>query len=386
MKRNLFTIVAGLLIGFSATAQYDVKLCERDGWAVVDYTKSYKAIKGFTVRECMSMDDVVGRAYGDQHFPSQYTVNWSADGNEMIIDFTKGNNDWWSSNWEAVTLNMQQFYNWTGYTSKFAKITEECGEEPILQEKPMSQEGMVVDFSNPSNAYVTFEYKLTSSTNSKVWLQFELIDILGRSSNADESGELSFVTGYVNTTDEWVSMTLSWDTFFIDEPNTFLTTLQPTKQDEYGKLMLFDNYSPEFMGVNNPCQGIVPVSLATDKICGIKITFPSGYTDQSGDKKTLTIKNLQFGKSAEPRCFENVFMADVYRGDNDCICKGGSIKLPSGAELEVINGVVHSEGTIVVTTITGQVVATAQEKFDTNSLKGGIYIIKAAEGTARIIK
>lgn len=363
MKRNLFTIAAGLLIGFGATAQ-GVKLCEREGWAVVDSTKSNQSINVF---------DIVTAADPGCNWSKQYTINWSEDGKELVIGFTKGENtDQEGNNWDNVKLMTQEFDGADDgdgkptLTSKFAKITTACGGASIAQEKPMIQRGNVVDFSNPENAYVTFWYKLESS-NPSVKLQFDLVDILGRASNANETDGVSRVTGFVDPTDEWKTMICAWN----PEPGDYdLWTDKDVAANLIdGKLALYDRYSPDFLEVKNPCVDAVPGSLlATDKITGIMIAIFPDITCEVGDKAKLTIRQLKIGGNTPNPC-------------PDCV----GIKTIEGGEVTIINGVVYSAA-IVVTSIAGQVVATAQKEFDTKSLKGGIYVIKTAEGTVKFVK
>ena len=373
MKRNLFTIAAGLLIGFGAAAQ-GPNLTEREGWAVVDSTTSHDAIIGLTeANGFAAMNGAV-----DEGWTKQYSVSWGAGGTEMIVNFTKNDNipDWDGNNWDNITLNMQEFDGGEGdvLKSKFAKFDTIGDGVSKTRADAMIQRGHVVDFSDPTNAYISFEYKLTSGL-PEVTLQFDLRDILGRSSNANETAGVSRVVGDVLPTSEWKPMILAWD------PNavTFhLTTPLPAETDEEtGDLMLFDRYSPKFMDFKNPWTNKVPGALlATDKITALMIAIFPDATASQGDKATLTIKNLKIGK-ADADTWERVMEPCV-----DCT----GIKIVEGCELDVKNGVVYSAGTIVVTSVTGQVVATANGEFNTNSLKGGIYLIKTACGTAKIVK
>ena len=57
-----------------------------------------------------------------------------------------------------------------------------------------------------------------------------------------------------------------------------------------------------------------------------------------------------------------------------------------GNALEIVDGVVYSEGRIEVLDILGKTVKAGKEELNIKDLPAGIYFIKAAEGTARFIK
>lgn len=55
-------------------------------------------------------------------------------------------------------------------------------------------------------------------------------------------------------------------------------------------------------------------------------------------------------------------------------------------EFGIVDGFITSDGKIVVYNVKGQIVTTAIETLDINTLSNGVYIIKANEGTIKFIK
>lgn len=63
-----------------------------------------------------------------------------------------------------------------------------------------------------------------------------------------------------------------------------------------------------------------------------------------------------------------------------------AISVVEGNALEIVDGIVYSEGRIEVLDILGKTVKAGKEELSIKDLPAGIYFIKAAEGTARFIK
>lgn len=384
MKRNLFTVAAGLLIGFGAVAQVDLpegtSLVTRGLWSVLDASENGKAI--------MLTNDLIGGGFEYDTWQGDIyggTV-WSADGTELTMKFNgSGIPAGDALNWSSVVLNFQ---TWDGQTEdedpsndltdKFYSYNAQRQDtltEPLekFTEKPMITRGYTVDFSNPTNAYLSFDYELEAS-EAAVSVQFDLIDILGRRANSSAQRPLSRAVGTISTGSG--KITVTWDP---DAADYDITAAAETDEDgqiypelsEDGKLELFCKYSPDYHGIGNPAEGLDPLEnrgdaeIAVERICGVAIAI---YPDESQSTNTATLKisNIKLGAGA--------------------VLTPSGFKTAEGAELEVIGGVVYSAGKIVVTSITGQVVAIANGEFDTKSLKAGVYLIKAAEGTAKIVK
>jgi hypothetical protein len=129
--------------------------------------------------------------------------------------------------------------------------------------------------------------------------------------------------------------------------------------------MYTENANPALRGGSNN-----PVPMDTAHIVALSLTIDDAADGAPGEEKVLWIKNVQIGAAASPTEYSPWV----------------GIKTVEGAELEVNEGVVSSEGTITVMTVTGQVVATAEGQLDLSTVPAGVYVIVTPEGTAKIVK
>jgi len=146
MKRNLFTIGAALVIGFSATAQ---KLTTRGNWSVIDSSEVVTTV--MIEKDLIGMDMNYDNWQGDPYAGTA----WSADGKELIMkyDGSKFNPAPGDLQWGAVVTNFQQ---WDGandandkptLTDKFYSQDNGSGGK-VTNSKPMIVRGKTVDFSD----------------------------------------------------------------------------------------------------------------------------------------------------------------------------------------------------------------------------------------------
>jgi len=198
-------------------------------------------------------------------------------------------------NWSTILL---QFQMWEAQDEsilpdRFYSYIDKTSEKQVFTQNPMIMRGTTVDFSNPKNAYITFDYKLSASQAS-VALQFDLVDALNRRANANETEGVSRIIGNLLTTSEWKTAILAWDPQAEDYD---LTTPMPADISyDNGKLLLYDRYIPNWFGVPSyPSEGIVPGrELAVERLCGVAISiFPdgTGITETA----TFTIRNIRMG-------------------------------------------------------------------------------------------
>ncbi|MCL2327354.1 MAG: hypothetical protein FWC39_02445 [Bacteroidetes bacterium] len=375
MKRNLFTIAAGLLIGFGATAQATLpdgtQLVERGSWAVVDGSEVQTVPFIFTPDDVSITGISGGAAWQGEIYAG---TEWNTAGTELTMKLTGNNFNNDNPNWSSIVL---EFLKWdeqnddngvATLTDKFYSYLDKADAgTKKYNAAPMIVSGKTVDFSDPRKAYIMFEYKLTASL-PVVDIQFDLIDVLDRRANANEplsdnDSHVSRVTGAISPATEWTSFIAAWD----PEPIDYDVTTPLPADLNGGKLVLFDRYSPEWHGkASFPIQGPNDRELAVNRLCGVAVALmpDASKAELAGVTATLVVKNFRMGETPVVDGFKTV----------------------KGDELQVVNGVVFSAGQIVVTSITGQVVAVANGQFDTKTLKGGVYVIKAAEGTAKIVK
>ncbi|MDR2963548.1 MAG: hypothetical protein LBU90_07980 [Bacteroidales bacterium] len=372
MKRNLFTIGAALLFGFGAMAQATIpdgvtkvtSGVSGDNFSVLDASESVATIQitdaldGFD----FSQGSWQGNIYGGSSF-SGSTLTLQYDGSKFNAGVT--------DNWSGVST---QFIGWSDEAGedgtgpvmidKFYSTQEGQTGDAVYSEKPMVVRGTSVDLSNPSNAYMEFDYTLTSNQGQVVF-QLDLRDILGRVANTNETDKISRIVGSLTPTSTPVHAIITWDPDASDYDLTVPTSEDfPATTVVDNKLVLTDSYSPKFFDVTNPWESVnAGATMRSDRIIGFDIAL---FPDKTGLTATATMVMTNIKLGGKPA--------------------SSAIKTVNGAELQVVNGVVYSAGQIVVTSITGQVVAVANASFDTNTLKGGVYVIKAAEGSAKIVK
>ncbi|MFW5851668.1 MAG: T9SS type A sorting domain-containing protein, partial [Bacteroidota bacterium] len=131
------------------------------------------------------------------------------------------------------------------------------------------------------------------------------------------------------------------------------------------ELMYSDDANPELRGGSNN-----PVPMDTAHIVALSLTIDDAGDGAPDEEKVLWIKDVQIGAADSPTVYE------AWVG----------FETVDGSELEVVDGVVFSEGTITVMTVTGQVVATADGELDLSSVPAGVYVIVTPEGTAKLVK
>ncbi|MDR1762291.1 MAG: hypothetical protein LBR55_07560 [Bacteroidales bacterium] len=367
MKRNLFTVAAGLLIGFGASAQ-DVNLYEYgDGWSVIDSTVSHKVMTGFTKANGLtSLEGGVVDTDGDA---GSYDVSWNSNDEVVRIDYTKLSE---ADHYQSVNF---MFIEWNDCgdatrTEKHASYTTTTDIASVVEQEAeaMVAKGNIVDFSDPGNAYISLQYR-TPGYSGAFNMRFDLRDISGRTTNGTNSNIMS---DSFEGTEEWTNLLFSWEGNSDWLPTNYTTA----EVDNNGKIVMYDQYSGDWFGTTNPWSATEGKPLASDKIVGFLVTLFDGPSNGTmGNNISIEFRDIVLGNKE----LETPFVWESVDSPN-------GFKTVNGAELQVVNGVVYSAGQIVVTSITGQVVAVANGEFNTNSLTNGIYLIKAAEGTAKIVK
>jgi len=336
MKKGLLSIAAGLLISLGASAQYDADL-----WLVDDQTTNVLSITGIT--EANGFDGEVSGPTITTGYGDTYAYSWVGDA--LKIDFTNTQSP---NQWADFGFTLIQ---WEGNTGvEFMKDSVKADQDHDVAR------GWTVDFTDEANREVTFKVQ----ADAELELRADLGDIAGKvSNNASPAVTVAATVGGVDVTDaaKWTTLTYSWG------DNGEADASVAVMEDAYSGAWWDISYSTfTWKDAINP--------LSPTQIARFMLTIDQGATGAVDDAKTLYVKDLQIGAAANPTIYEPFV----------------NITTVEGGVLEVVDGVVYSEGTITVTGITGQVVLTAEGSLSISALPAGAYVITAAEGSAKIVK
>lgn len=287
MKTKLLSIAAGLLIGSGAAAQITPtpQVTERNGWAVIDSSTAVQALKLTKYTEGMNLqvDNWQGNIYEG--------TAWDATGTELTMkyDGSKLTNVISPlTNWTSIFINFQAWEERYAMhipgnpQNKYYSYYDSPQTTQRFAANPSIMRGVAVDFSNPKNAYITFEYKLEAS-QPKVPIVVQLVDALDRRTNP--------LQGELVTTNEWETATIALDPQAVDFD---LAPTKPAGIDANGKLLLYANVAASLMFGAHISDYNGNYELAVERICGMSFDiFPekTGLTETA----TLTIKNFQMG-------------------------------------------------------------------------------------------
>jgi len=286
MKKILLSIGAGLLIGFGTMAQTP-QLVERDGWSVLDATTNHQVITGFTKANGLT------NIYAGNSNAGSYNVTWNGAGDVMRIDYTHKSSAY--PNWETVNLNLlqlddsgdanrtEQFYSYTTPAAPGTKIVQAA--------KAMTARGNIIDFSNPNNAYISFQYR-TPGYSGNFNMSFELCDILGRYSNGYSS---SINADNFMGTETWRYVLLSWNGLNDMYPD--FAAEYDAQLDKDGKILMTDMFSGFWGSPKYPNPWIFEAKpLVSDKIAEIVIRLFTGDANKTmGRNISIEFKNLTVG-------------------------------------------------------------------------------------------
>lgn len=336
MKKGLLTIAAGLLISASVSAQMT--------WGIDDSTTVVNSLTGFIPANGFDSDPLVKNV--DDGWASQYTHSWTGANNDIIkIVFTQNQ----SPQYDAVAFNTIQWNSESGSQFKFTKNSSGVDTAHAVAY------GQAVDFTAAGNASVSFDYQ----TSAAFYLRVDMGDNAGKTTNTQGLGLDLLATAALDITDEakWQTLTFSWDgdnaaTKFVDG--------------------MSDSYSPKWWDV--PAAG-QPADLEKSRIIKMAMTFNDGAHGSNVAPVSTTdfyLRNLVWGTAPSPATF--------------ALWSKTNISSISGAELKVVDGVIYSAGTISVSSVSGQKLASAQGQLSIDALPAGVLIITTAEGTAKIVK
>lgn len=336
MKKGLLSIAAGLLISFGVSAQY-----VDANWQVLDNTTSVTGMKGLVPSN--GYDGLVSGTLTYAGAP--YVIAW--EGDVLAVTFTNPAGANWADFGFITTP-------WTGGTGKYFTTTT----DGTAQASDIAQ-GFSIDMTDDANKTLSFKVQADAPVNIRV----DLGDIQGKLSNgASPKADFAATVGGVNTSEatKWTPLTFSW----AGDLTAFANATKIT-----------DMYSGAWWGVDNTGLGKgTEIPLDATKIVKVAMTL------DDGPDADHTATNAADG------AIKKIYIKDLTIGDASTTWVYVGLESISGAELKVVDGVVYSAGTITVSSVSGQVIATAQGQLNIDALPAGVLIITAAEGTAKIVK
>ena len=380
MKKH-FAVLASLCVALGVSAQvstsdipvdywekFEANYAEYDSWwEVDDQTQNVKALKGLTPENGMK---VAEGSISD----NAYTITTEGDVFNVHYEKTKP--------WQKFGLSWMYWTYPACESDNWQLVNPITGEQwADGKDCHRTAKGYSIDFSEPTNRMISFKYQAVSSLIMEI--RVDLWDIKGRKTT--RSGSYKFTTD--RSTIYAPSVPQQWNEVCI----LFASNEDEGVEEELGDdifegFILNDRYvGPLADGSNSWFNGIqMPTSeapqslkllLDTSRIIGVEI-----YINDEKEASSLAddniydlyIKDLTIGNATK-------YQAEDFQNQE-------AISVVEGDVLEIVDGVVYSEGKIEVIDILGKTVKSAKEELDIKDLPAGIYFIKAAEGTARFVK
>ena len=373
MKKG-FLCIASLFLGLGVSAQvgtipsnywtlFETNYAQYDAWREVDdQTQNVTALTGLTPTNGMQVE-------ASSISNNAYTI--TTDGDVFKVHYVK------TKDYEKFGLSWM----------KWEYPAEDCGSDNWQLVNPITGEawannchrtakGYSIDFSDPANRIVSFKYQAVSDV--AVNLRVDLWDIKGRKTT--RKGYIT--TDNLDKTNNYVaSDENAWQPFAIlyanidSDPESKLEELYyyndsipffGTSSDT-----LADGNNTWWNGIQFPSQPNFNLLLDTSRIIGLEIYINCVGTT-AGETTDLYIKDLTVGNT---------------------ITRTGATEYSTGIptvegnkEVEITNGIVYSNGKIVVLDILGQPIKSAKNELKVSDLPAGIYFIQTPEGTVKFVK
>lgn len=263
MKSVLIFISLSILT-LQSYSQYNPKL-----WQIDNHMSSEEAISGFIPANGFGIDPDVGNIWTTP----QYQYEWVGENNDILkITFVNTK----SPNYDPMGLNTLQ---WRGNEEDPKFMFDKNG---LPHASYKSAVGQSVDFTLPENALVSFDI----IANDNLYLRVDCQSIDGKVSNQYPIGLAINATSNINLSNQnqWQKVLYSWDGNII--------------ADVYTETM-YDGYSPQWYGVDNPHEKTDNIALADSAIVGVLFTIDEGNYALGSEldpiTKTIYIRNLKIG-------------------------------------------------------------------------------------------
>lgn len=269
---------------------------------------------------------------------------------------------------------------WDGECENYQKVNPITGQKWTNDCHKVAK-GYSVDFSEPANRLVRFQYQLVSTVDDPS-IRVDLWDVKGRKASvSDGSTVVSHIKTIVETNQQYLPNDEdSWHWFegaFCDEGEDELSegfdTYSWTIGDICDQAYWWNGVNFTINGEGYQAPADVKLKLDLKHIIGLE--FYVNDEETSGNS-TLYIKNLVMG---------NDITRNTEAGQQTEF-KPLAAPTIQAAEVEIVEGVVYSKGNIVVTNILGQTVKSGSKQLNIANLPEGIYFIQTAEGTVKFAK
>jgi len=384
--RKVFLCIASLCLGFGAFAQ-DLNEAEAaletmgstvywnnwetdyetwdSYWDVDDQTTNIQVLKGLSP------------ANGVEVEPSSITDGTSYkityDGEVLVAESNK------KAQWEKFGIRWQY---WDGDCDNYQKVNPITGQKWTNDCHKVAK-GYSVDFSEPANRLVRFEYQLVSTVDDPS-IRVDLWDIKGRKASvSDGLTVVSHIKTIVETNNTYLPNDPdSWYPFeaaFCDEGEDDellgeeFDSYQFTIGDICDQAYWWNGVNFTIHGEGYQAPSDLKLKLDLKHIIGLE--FYVNDEETSGNS-TLYIKNLVVG---------NNITRNTDAGEQTEF-KPLATPTIQATEVEIVEGVVYSNGNIIVTNILGQTVKSGSKQLNIANLPEGIYFIQTQEGTVKFAK
>lgn len=344
----------------------DKELCDNyllwdSYWDVDDQTTNVQVLKGLTPKNGIVVEE------SSITNGTSYAISYDGD----IIQ-AKSNK---KEQYEKFGI---RWMSWDGECDNYQLVNPITGQK-WANNCHKTAKGYSVDFSEPANRMIQFQYQLVSSVEDPT-IRVDLWDLKGRKSSvSDGNTVISHVKTVVEPNNTYLSTDPdSWHLF----QAVFCDPYEVEELEEYADLMVgtvgdICDQAYWWNGVNFTINGKgyqapFNVLLDLEHIIGIEMYVNDELSAGNSD---LYIKDLVIGNNI------------TRNTDNQTEYVPTAIStIDNSSEIEIVDGVVYSEGKIEVVDILGKTVKSAKQQLDVKDLPAGIYFIKTIEGTARFVK
>ena len=371
MKKNLL-FITGLCLTLGVSAQqtsipanywtsFEANYEEYDSWwDVDDQTKNVKALVGLTPKNGMKVAE-------GSISNNAYTITTEGDIFKILYEKT--------TNYEKFGLSWMEWAYPAECASDNWQLVNPITGEAWADGCHRTAKGYSIDFSDPANRMISFKYQApgTGSLNLRV----DLWDIKGRKTTKEGyicTDDMERNSNYTpNDEKSWHDFAILYADFESDTEGAL------SELDDYadgyfyatlnngGKLA--DGNNTWWNGIQFDDQPTFPLYLDPSRIIGMEVYINCDQTTKQSYE--IYIKDLVVGNTLTRHDEEEFTAIPTISGN---------------AEVEIVDGVVYSEGRIVVFDILGQVVKSAKSELSVKELPTGVYFIQTAEGTVKFVK
>ncbi len=368
MKRGV-SLIAGICLTLGVSAQqttipatywkeFEANYEQYDSWwEVDDQTTNVKGLTGLTPKNGMKVEDK----------DAGYSIE--TDGDVFHVRYEK------TRSYEKFGMSWMEWAYPANCASDNWQLVNPITGEEWADGCHRTAKGNSVDFSDPANRLISFKYQALG--DASINLRVDLWDIKGRKTTKEGyicTDGLEKVSSYAPRDEK------AWNECILlyadpdNDPDGALDELQDYIFDGYiyGTCsgILEDGNNTWWNGIQFDAQPTFGLKLDPSRIIGIEVYINCDVSTK-GQVSEIYIKDLTVGNTLTRDDASEFTAIETIAGE-------GSV--------EIVNGVVYSEGRIVILDILGQTVKSAKEELNISDLPAGVYFVQTAEGTAKFVK